>query len=74
MKTKVAIIYDFDKTLSPNDMQAYGYMQRITMPEDEFWGMCAEFTNKNQVDNILSYMYLFLGVKYQASKLNIQRI
>ncbi len=60
MKTKVALIYDFDKTLSPNDMQAYGYMQRINMPEDEFWGMCAEFTKKHQVDNILSYMYLMI--------------
>ena len=30
-KPVLAICYDFDKTLSPDDMQAQGYIQSITM-------------------------------------------
>ena len=29
-KPVVAICYDFDKTLSPDDMQAQGYIQSVT--------------------------------------------
>lgn len=36
-KPVVAICYDFDKTLSPDDMQAQGYIQSVGYNVDEFW-------------------------------------
>lgn len=32
----IAICYDFDKTLSPDDMQAQGYIQSVGWDVDEF--------------------------------------
>lgn len=33
----LAICYDFDKTLSPDDMQAQGYIQSIDYEVADFW-------------------------------------
>lgn len=72
MKTKVALIYDFDKTLSPDDMQAYGYMEKLGIEAEEFWKICNEFTVKNQVDNILTYMYMMIK-KYNEKGIKLTR-
>ena len=53
----VALLYDFDKTLCTKDMQEYGYIESIGMKSSEFWKEVAEFTDSNQMDNILAYMY-----------------
>ena len=57
-KPIVALIYDFDKTLSPKDMQEYGYLPGIKMDPDRFWGLCAEFAKQTQTDSVLTYMYM----------------
>jgi len=57
-KPIVALIYDFDKTLSPKDMQEYGYMPGVGMEPDPFWALCADFARENQADNVLTYMYM----------------
>lgn len=36
-KPVVAICYDFDKTLSPDDMQAQGYIQSVGDEVESFW-------------------------------------
>lgn len=41
-KPVLAICYDFDKTLSPDDMQAQGYIQSVGYDVGEFW---TEWTN-----------------------------
>lgn len=58
MKTKLALIYDFDKTLSPKDMQEFHLLQRLGYkdPED-FWRKCNELSQKTNMDGILAYMY-----------------
>lgn len=56
----VALIYDFDKTLSPGDMQEYGYMPEIRTNPDEFWGLCRDFALAHRADGILSYMYMMM--------------
>ena len=54
----VALIYDFDKTLSPRDMEEYSFMPGIGVEPEDFWGRCAEFSRLHQMDGILTYMYL----------------
>ena len=39
----VALIYDFDKTLSPKDMQEYSFIPGLGMEPDAFWGCAASF-------------------------------
>ena len=55
-KPIVALIYDFDKTLSPKDMQEYGYIPGIGMDPGKFWGMCADFARETHTDSVLAYM------------------
>lgn len=54
----LAICYDFDKTLSPDDMQAQGYIQSIDYEVDDFWRESNELSEKNEMDRNLAYMYL----------------
>ena len=63
---KVAIVYDFDKTLSTDDMQAFGFIQGLDMQVNDFWDRCAEFSEENQVESVLTYMYLMK--KYSKEK------
>ena len=52
----LAICYDFDKTLSPNDMQAQGYIQSIGYDVQKFWDESNELARKNNMDGNLAYM------------------
>ena len=44
----LAICYDFDKTLSPDDMQAQGYIQSIDYEVDDFWRESNELSEENE--------------------------
>ena len=58
-KVKMALIYDFDKTLSPKDMQEFHLLQSLGYSNpDEFWAKCEKISKKYNVDGILAYMYL----------------
>jgi len=59
-KPIVALMYDFDKTLSPKNMQDYGFMDGIGVSSREFWENCTRLMKDNQMDSILAYMYLML--------------
>ena len=54
----VALIYDFDKTLSPRDMEEYSFLPGIGVEPDVFWGKCSTFAREHDMDGILTYMYL----------------
>ena len=56
-KPVVAICYDFDKTLSPDDMQAQGYIQSVGYDIESFWKESNEMAEKNEMDTNLAYMY-----------------
>ena len=56
-KPVVAICYDFDKTLSPADMQAQGFIQKLGYEIGEFWKKSNGFAHKNDMDQNLAYMY-----------------
>ena len=66
----VALIYDFDKTLSPRDMEEYSFLPGINVEPDVFWGKCAEFTREHQMDGILTYMYLMTQMAHGAMDMN----
>ena len=59
-KPIVAIMYDFDKTLSTTDMQNYAFIPALEMTPEQFWGATAEFTKKTGCERILSYMYVMI--------------
>lgn len=56
----IAICYDFDKTLSPDDMQAQGYIQSVGWDVDEFWKKSNELASSSGMDQNLAYMYVML--------------
>ena len=66
----VALIYDFDKTLSPRDMEEYSFMPGIGVEPADFWGMCNRFARENQMDGILTYMYLMQKMAKGRMELN----
>ena len=53
----LAICYDFDKTLSPDDMQAQDYIQSVGFDIAQFWKESNELAIQNDMDNNLAYMY-----------------
>lgn len=62
MKKKpiLAICYDFDKTLSPDDMQAQGYIQSVDCEVADFWRESNKLASDNDMDQNLAYMYMML--------------
>ena len=52
----LAICYDFDKTLSPDDMQAQGYIQSVGYDIARFWEESNDMAAKNDMDGNLAYM------------------
>lgn len=57
-KPVLAICYDFDKTLSPDDMQAQGYIQTVYDGDVEtFWEESNALAETNEMDSNLAYMY-----------------
>ena len=62
MKQKpiVAIMYDFDKTLSPKDMQEYGFIDGLGMNSEEFWEKSRLNMVNHNMDQILAYMLTIL--------------
>lgn len=56
----VAILYDFDKTLCPKDMQEYQFIPSLGMSAPDFWKETNDFADREHMDKILSYMYLMI--------------
>jgi hypothetical protein len=64
----VALIYDFDKTLSPKDMQEYGFLPGLQIDPDAFWADCRRFAVRNLTDGVLAYMYMMRFAAERAGK------
>lgn len=55
---KIALLYDFDKTLSDRDMQEYGFIEDLGFKDPgEFWDLVDEHAKANSMDHILAYLY-----------------
>lgn len=74
--TKVAFMYDFDKTLCDRDMQEYSFIPNMNMSSTEFWTKTSELYSHNEIEKILAYMYQMMrqaklnGIKLTKSYLN----
>lgn len=55
-KTKIAIIYDFDRTLSVLEMQD-SFIRALGLKPKEFWNEVEKFKKDNQMDGTLAYLY-----------------
>ena len=53
----LAICYDFDKTLSPDNMQAQGYIQDVGYDVERFWAESDALARDNGMDSNLAYMF-----------------
>ncbi len=60
-KVKVALVYDFDKTLSNKDMQEFGFIPALGYknPKD-FWEEVGALAKSQKMDSILAYLYMML--------------
>ena len=54
----VAICYDFDKTLSPDDMQAQGFIQSVGYEVDKFWEKSDVLAKENEMDSNLASSFM----------------
>ena len=72
-KPIVALIYDFDGTLSPLNMQEYDFLKAIGVKnKSAFWKENDELIKEHEANNILCYMKLMLD-KARAAKVSIKR-
>ncbi len=75
-KPVVALIYDFDKTLATDDMQAFSFIPNLSMTSGEFWEMADNFSKKTGTESILSYLHVMIeeckkrGIKLTKEYLN----
>ena len=55
-KPKMAICYDFDKTLSPDDMQTFTLIPSFGIDKAEFWKDSGLLAKENLMDKNLAWM------------------
>ena len=76
METKdlidVALVYDFDGTLAPGNMQEFGFVQAIGKDPNEFWEKVARMATENDASGILCYMYLMLQ-EAKSNEISLKR-
>lgn len=68
----IALIYDFDGTLAPGNMQEFGFIQAIGDDIDQFWEKCNKLAEKNDANHILTYMYTMLN-EARAKSVSLKR-
>lgn len=56
-KPIIALVYDFDGTLSPGNMQEYDFIPAVGKKTKEFWGESNEIAEREDADMILIYMW-----------------
>lgn len=56
----IAIMYDFDKTLSTRDMQEYTFIPNLGIKANEFWNEANKLRKDYDMDQVLCYMYLMI--------------
>ena len=70
--TPFAIIYDFDGTLAPGNMQEHHFLPQAGVSKEEFWAEVSKTSAEQDADNILVYMEL-MRRKAQERKMPFNR-
>jgi len=65
-KPIIGLIYDFDGTLSPGNMQEFGFIQAVGQTPEEFWTKSNNIAIGQDASDILAYMKLM----YDEAKKN----
>ena len=60
-KPRMAICYDFDKTLSPNDMQTFTLIPSFEIDAESFWAESDKLAEENLMETNLAWMYQLLN-------------
>ena len=68
----VALIYDFDGTLSPGNMQEFGFIQATGKKKEEFWKQNKELSEGKDANGILTYMYQ-MYIEAKAHNISLRR-
>ena len=71
-KPIIGLIYDFDGTLSPGNMQEFGFIQAIGQTPAEFWDKSNRIAVGQDASNILAYMKLMFD-EAKASGIKLTR-
>lgn len=65
-KPIIALVYDFDGTLSPGNMQEFGFIQTIGKTPEEFWKMSDNIAIGQDASNVLAYMKLMFDEAHKS--------
>lgn len=68
-KLTVALVYDFDGTLSPGNMQEYDFIPSVGKRNEEFWEQSNLMAIEQDADPILVYMWKMI---HEARANNVQ--
>jgi hypothetical protein len=71
-KKTIALVYDFDGTLSPRPMQDYAFLPQLGEDAAAFWKESNALARKEGADGLITYMHL-LYKKAKAKNLRIDR-
>jgi haloacid dehalogenase-like hydrolase len=77
-KKTIALVYDFDGTLSPKPMQEYAFLPKIATDPAAFWAESNRLAREHAADPLITYMHLLYkkakdrGVRIDRSDLVAQ--
>jgi hypothetical protein len=57
-KKTIALVYDFDGTLSPKPMQEYAFLPKIDTDPEAFWAESNKLAKAHAADPLITYMHL----------------
>ena len=57
-KKTIALVYDFDGTLSPRPMQEYTFLPKIGENAEQFWAESNRLAREQGADPLITYMHL----------------
>ena len=69
----IAMVYDFDGTLSPQPMQEYTVLPKIGIEPEAFWAKVHKEASETGSDSMLVYMRLMMEMLYKNDRVKITR-